>query len=67
MAASTFSAPGIVTIATGAYPQTHGVVAESWYDRASKEIVPAESGWNRASTLADEIDMADIDAGTDVG
>src|SRR5882672_11182250 len=59
MAASTFSAPGIVTIATGAYPQTHGIVAESWYDRASKEIVAAEAEWNRASTLADQIAEAD--------
>src|ERR1700681_2865786 len=37
MAASSFSSTGIETIATGAYPQLHGIVAESWYDADSEK------------------------------
>ena len=59
MAASSFSATGLATIATGAYPDAHGIVAESWYDPASKKIVGARSSLNRASTLADQIASAD--------
>src|SRR5437588_2643845 len=32
MASSSFSASGFATIATGCYPDAHGIVAESWYD-----------------------------------
>src|SRR5579863_2240731 len=35
MAASSFSSSGLATIATGAWPQTHGIVAESWYEASS--------------------------------
>ena len=38
MAASTFTSGGLATIATGAYPQIHGVVADSWYDRSITAI-----------------------------
>ena len=59
MAASSFTATGLATIATGAYPDAHGIVAESWYDPASKKIIGARSSLNRASTLADQIASAD--------
>jgi Type I phosphodiesterase / nucleotide pyrophosphatase len=55
MAASAFSATGLATIATGAYPEAHGIVAESWYDPASKKIIPARAGLTQASTLADQV------------
>src|SRR5438132_10490503 len=59
MAASTFSSSGIATIATGAYPEAHGIVAESWYDPETKKIVSARAPLNQASTLADQIAAAD--------
>src|SRR5207248_9361363 len=59
MSASSFSSTGIATIATGAYPDAHGIVAESWYDMASKKVVTARSSLNQASTLADQIAVAD--------
>src|SRR4029077_188787 len=34
--ASTFSTSSIATLATGAWPSQHGIVADTWYDRASK-------------------------------
>jgi hypothetical protein len=59
MAASSFSASGLETIATGAYPQSHGIVAESWYDAASGKMVTASAALSQAGTLADEITSAD--------
>src|SRR6185437_16627866 len=34
--ASTFPATTLSTIATGAWPAQHGIVADVWYDRESK-------------------------------
>src|SRR3979411_2333778 len=59
MAASSFSASGLETIATGAYPQSHGLVAESWYDAESRKMVTASAAASQAATLADEITLAD--------
>jgi hypothetical protein len=59
MASSSFSSTGIATIATGAYPEEHGIIAESWYDPGSKKIVGAQSSLNQSSTLADQIAAAD--------
>src|ERR1019366_9029672 len=33
LAASGFTASGLATLATGAYPSLHGIVADQWYDR----------------------------------
>src|SRR5262249_54235537 len=55
MASSSFSASGLATIATGAYPEAHGIVAESWYDAASKKVVPASASLNQADTLGDQV------------
>src|SRR5712692_7447541 len=54
MASSSFSATGLATIATGAYAEAHGIVAESWYDAASKKIIAAGASLNQADTLADQ-------------
>src|SRR5579859_2428022 len=59
MAASTFSASGLETIATGAYPQSHGIVAESWYDAESRKMVAAGAAASQATTLADQIASAE--------
>jgi hypothetical protein len=53
--ASGFSASGIATLATGAWPAEHGIVADSWYDRASRNTVRASAEYLRATTLADQI------------
>jgi predicted AlkP superfamily pyrophosphatase or phosphodiesterase len=39
---STFTASGLATIATGAYPNVHGIVADRWYDRAAHAAVPKD-------------------------
>src|ERR1022692_2919657 len=39
--ASSFSASSIATLATGAWPAQHGIVADSWYDRAGRSAVRA--------------------------
>ncbi len=59
MSASSFSASGLETIATGSYPQSHGIVAESWYDAESGKMVTASAALSQAGTLADEITSAD--------
>jgi predicted AlkP superfamily pyrophosphatase or phosphodiesterase len=37
--AATETCPGHTTIATGALPATHGIVANGWYDRATKRPI----------------------------
>src|SRR5579863_6542263 len=59
MAASTFSASGLASIATGAYPQLHGIVADSWFDAESRKMVSASAAASQATTLADEIASAE--------
>jgi hypothetical protein len=53
--ASGFSASGIATLATGAWPAEHGIVADSWYGRASRNIVRASGDDLLATTLAAQI------------
>ena len=59
MGASTFTSGCLATIATGAYPQLHGIVADTWYDRSTKTPVPASPQALQATTLADELAAAD--------
>jgi hypothetical protein len=51
-AASAFSATSVATLATGAWPSQHGIIADSWYDRASKKVIPAGDEALDATTLA---------------
>lgn len=61
----TFTSSGAATLATGAYPETHGIVADSWYDKRSREVVeaigsrqlPTPTSLN-GSSLADELNLA---------
>lgn len=61
----TFTSSGAATLATGAYPETHGIVADSWYDKRSAEVVqaigspqlPTPTSLN-GSSLADELNLA---------
>ncbi|HLI86812.1 MAG TPA: alkaline phosphatase family protein [Bryobacteraceae bacterium] len=50
--ASSFTASSLATLATGAWPAQHGIVADTWYDRASgRPVRPSEEDL-RATTLA---------------
>lgn len=59
MAATTFTPSGLATVSTGAYPQVHGIVADSWYDRSAQKPVPAAPEALQATTLAEQIAAAD--------
>jgi hypothetical protein len=54
-AASAFSATSVATLATGGWPSQHGIIADSWYDRASKKVVPAGDEALDATTLAAQV------------
>src|SRR5438552_1374433 len=53
--ASTFSASSIATLATGAWPSQHGIVAGTWYDPAAKKPASASSDALLATTLCEQI------------
>ena len=53
--ASTFSASTLATLATGAWPAQHGIVADSWYDRAVRGAVPASQEALLATTLTAQV------------
>ncbi len=59
IASSTFTSGGLATIAAGAYPQVHGIVADSWYDRRAGKTVSASLEGMEATTLADQFAAAD--------
>ena len=56
--ASSFSATTIATLATGAWPAEHGIVADSWYDREARNAVPASQEALRATTLTAQVAAA---------
>ena len=56
--ASTFTSSTIATLATGAWPSQHGIVADSWYDHAARRRVAASEEALLATTLAGEIAAA---------
>lgn len=58
LAASGFTATGLATIATGAYPSLHGIVADQWYDRGASSLIKARADMLEAATLADELERA---------
>jgi hypothetical protein len=53
--ASTFSSTGIATLATGAWPAQHGIVADLWYDRSSRLGVPPSDEHLLATTFAAQV------------
>ncbi len=53
--ASTFQATSIATLATGAWPAQHGIVADFWYDRSIRKAVPAGDEALLATTLAAQV------------
>ncbi|MBI3471369.1 MAG: alkaline phosphatase family protein [Candidatus Solibacter usitatus] len=57
--ASTFTSTGLATIATGAWPDAHGVVADAWYDTGARQLAAASGASLLATTLADAVNAAD--------
>ena len=53
--ASSFPASTLATLATGAWPAQHGIVADSWYDRAGRGAVRASQEALLATTLTAQV------------
>ncbi len=63
--AANLAAPNAATLATGAYPLTHGIIGNRWYDRESRQVVSAigaDAAYSpenlSGSTVADELRLA---------
>src|SRR5664279_3902619 len=56
--ASSFPASTLATLATGAWPAQHGIVADSWYDRAGRGAVRASQEALLATTLTAQVAAA---------
>src|SRR5690242_6168048 len=55
IAASTFTSSGMASLATGAWPQAHGIIAENWYEAGARKLAHARPEALVATTLADQI------------
>jgi hypothetical protein len=53
--ASTFSSSAIATLATGAWPSQHGIVADLWYERSIKQVIPPTDEDLLATTFLSQI------------
>ena len=53
--ASTFASSAIATIATGAWPSQHGIVADLWYERSIKQAIPPTDEDLLATTFAAQV------------
>lgn len=56
--ASSYTSSTLATLATGSWPAQHGIVADTWYDRASGKALGASEKDLRATTLAKQIVLA---------
>src|ERR1039458_897033 len=56
--ASSFPASSGATLATGTWPSQHGIVSDSWYDRAARRPVPASGESLLATTLCAQVAAA---------
>src|SRR5579859_1228948 len=52
--ASTFPATSLATLATGAWPSQHGIVADAWFDAVAKKPVAASNEALLATTLCEQ-------------
>ncbi len=57
--ACSYTSSTLATLATGAWPAQHGIVADTWYDRAAGRPVRASDEDLRATTLAAQIAAAE--------
>lgn len=53
---SSFTASGVATLATGSYPDCHGIIADTWFDRSKQSIVRASRETLESTTFADQIE-----------
>src|SRR6516162_8937025 len=53
--AFSYTSSTVATLATGAWPSQHGIVADTWYDPAAGKPVRGSAGDLRATTLAAQI------------
>lgn len=53
--ASSFPSSSLATLATGAWPAQHGIVADSWYDRRERGRIRATADAMLATTLAAQV------------
>jgi hypothetical protein len=53
--ASSFPSTGIATLATGAWPAQHGIVADRWYENSIRRVVAASEEELLATTLCAEV------------
>jgi hypothetical protein len=53
--ASTFASSTLATIATGAWPAQHGIVADLWYERSIKQAIPPTDEDLLATTFAAQV------------
>lgn len=51
--AATETCPGHTTVATGALPETHGIIANGWYDRVSKKAVVCTTDSTKPVAIGD--------------
>jgi hypothetical protein len=56
--ASSFTSSAAATLATGAWPSLHGIVADRWYERSARRAVPASDEALLATTLAAQVAAA---------
>jgi predicted AlkP superfamily pyrophosphatase or phosphodiesterase len=56
---TSFTASGLASISTGTYPCIHGIVADRWFDRSTREVVTAKPDLLEASTFASQLLAAD--------
>jgi len=56
--ASSFSSSSLATLTTGAWPAQHGIVADTWYDRVSRQPVRASDEALLATTLTAQVTSA---------
>lgn len=54
---STFTASGLATLLTGTWPDLHGLVADSWYDRSTRKPTPAQVSALEATTLVEQLPL----------
>jgi hypothetical protein len=53
--ASTFSSSTIASLATGAWPSQHGIVADLWYERSIKQVIPPTDEDLLATTFLSQV------------
>jgi len=56
--AASYTSSSLATLATGAWPAQHGIVADTWFDRAARKPVRASSEALLATTLTAQIAAA---------